>query len=98
MNLNKERTQKCYHSKQYKQVRNEYIQEHPLCEECLKEGKITGTHLEIHHKTPILEAPNDNEMMKLCCDKNNLITLCEYHHHLLHNETRGKSNKLMFFC
>lgn len=72
---------KCYNS--YRNIRDAYIIEHPLCEMCLEEGKTTPVS-EVHHKTPILTGKDDLEMLNLATDPDNLIGLCQYHHHLIH--------------
>ena len=58
-------------------VRNIYIKQHPLCEECLKENKYTKATL-VHHKIPV--AVDENKKY----DIENLKSLCEHHHQLIH--------------
>ena len=36
----------------WKRIRDKYASEHPLCEQCLKEGRYVKTE-EIHHKLPL---------------------------------------------
>lgn len=70
----------------YRDLRKAYIMEHPLCEDCLKEGKITAVQ-EVHHIKPILSGKDELEQLALATDPNNLISLCEYHHHLRHKKS-----------
>lgn len=80
-------TSKAYNCTQWKNLRQYYYTLHPLCEMCLKEDKITPT-TEIHHIRPISTADNDLDMKDLLLDQNNLMALCDYHHHQLHNKMR----------
>ena len=52
---------------EWRRVRNLYIKAHPLCEECLKEGRYTAAEL-VHHIKPINEggANTDENLMSLC--------------------------------
>ena len=38
----------------WKRIRDRYIQEHPLCELCQQEGRLTPAE-EVHHKKPLAE-------------------------------------------
>ena len=58
--------------------------EHPLCEACLQEGKVTPAD-EIHHIRPISTGDNELQMKDIAYDPYNLMALCEYHHHQIHN-------------
>ena len=80
---NKTIVSKIYNSKQWKYLRNSYLQEHPLCEDCLAVGQITPA-AEIHHVRPILTASTVGDMEALAFDPANLRSLCVYHHHLTH--------------
>lgn len=80
-----------YNTKMWKDLRSQYYQDHPLCELCLLEGKVTPAD-EIHHKKEILSGNSQEEMERLAYDYFNLQSLCEYHHHLIHNEKR-QNNK-----
>lgn len=55
----------------WRKRRNKYIKEHPLCEECLKEGKITVA-TEVHHIIPIKDGGTH--------DYDNLMSLCKSCH------------------
>ena len=76
---------KIYQTKNWKELRKAYFMEHPLCEECLKNGIIKPTE-EIHHKIPISTGNDDNEMKTLAFDSDNLMALCEECHHKVHKE------------
>lgn len=73
---NKE-TRDAYHSKEWTAVRNTYIAQHPLCEDCLSQGQyITAT--EVHHIKPLSEGGR-------LLDIHNLRSLC----HACHMRTHG---------
>lgn len=68
-------------------LRESYIMEHPLCEMCLEEGKTTPVE-EVHHKIPICTGKDELEQLTLAMDYNNLISLCKYHHYLIHHKCK----------
>lgn len=80
-----------YNNTQWRKVRQTYIQNHPLCEECLKEGKVyAGTvedPLQVHH----INSPFKDGVINytLLLDDNNLETICSYHHAMKHQEEKG---------
>jgi 5-methylcytosine-specific restriction protein A len=41
--------QKAYQNTKWRKMRDTYMHEHPLCEECLKQGKVTPAE-DIHHR------------------------------------------------
>lgn len=67
--------QQYYNSIYWKKLRLDYKLEHPLCEECLKEG-ITKPAEHIHHKKPFMTGTTDGERWTLLLDRNNLEALC----------------------
>ena len=67
-----------YHSKQWRSLRNYYIQMHPLCEVCKRKDIITSGEV-VDHIKPI-------NMGGHKIDVSNLQTMC----HSCHNSKRGK--------
>lgn len=65
-------TQRGYDSK-WRKARKGYLREHPLCVECMKEGKYVPATVVDHIK------PHKGDK-KLFWDKNNWQPLCERHH------------------
>lgn len=63
-------TKKRYGSK-WRKIRNRYINDNPLCEQCLKDGGFTKEQ-EVHHILPLRRWWNR--------DKSNLISLCKSCH------------------
>ena len=60
------------------QVRNTYIGEHPLCEDCLLSGKTTPAR-EVHHIVPL-------EFGGARLEFSNLVALCSKCHHKRHKD------------
>ena len=78
-NKSKEIYDNVYNTKTWRNLRKSYLMEHPLCEECLKQGKITPA-TDVHHKYEISNATNTLEMKDIGFDSNNLMALCEECH------------------
>lgn len=56
-----------------------YLARHPLCEQCLAEGRTTPAEA-VHHIIPVEEAPDK------ALDVSNLRALCARHHALVHHQ------------
>lgn len=61
----------------WKRIRDSYVQQHPLCELCQKDGRLTATE-EVHHKVPLSEGGTHA--------RDNLIALCKPCHARIHAE------------
>ena len=61
----------------WKRIRDSYVGQHPLCEVCLKEGRLVET-AEVHHKKPLAEGGTHA--------RENLIALCKTCHSKIHAE------------
>ena len=59
----------------WKRIRDRYAAAHPLCEDCLKEGRYTPTQ-EIHHILPLSRGGTH--------DESNLCALCRSCHNKRH--------------
>lgn len=77
------KSDKYYSSSLWTKLRNYYIVHHPLCEECLKNDKITPA-LHVHHITPFLRGKTNEERFELLLNENNLMSVCIDCHHKLH--------------
>ena len=90
--------QKLLNSKRWKQLRMAYLQEHPLCERCYREGieqrgkPYKRSAIDLHHKVPVESAHTIQEMEQLAYDLNNLEALCIPCHVKTHKEM-GKNKK-----
>lgn len=80
--------QKAYQSTAWRKLRESWIKMHPLCEECLLEGKVTPAE-DVHH----VRSPFKNGQInyQLLLDENNLTSLCKKHHAEIHNRQEGKT-------
>jgi 5-methylcytosine-specific restriction protein A len=82
----RELRQKYYNTTEWKKLRLLYLKEHPLCEECLNEGRVT-TAEDIHHKNSPFKNGECNKNLFL--DYNNLMALCKLCHNKKHNPNQG---------
>ena len=76
---------KYYGSVAWKQLRNWYITEHPLCERCLAKG-ISVPAEEVHHRKRFSEGTTMDERYELLLDPLNLQSLCRKCHMEIHKE------------
>ena len=61
----------------WKRIRDRHISQHPLCEQCEKEGRIVPA-AEVHHKVPISKGGTHA--------RENLMSLCRSCHNKIHHE------------
>jgi len=59
----------------WRKIRARYVKEHPLCERCLKEGRLVPVQI-VHHILPKAEGGSD--------DFGNLMSLCQGCHNKVH--------------
>ncbi len=77
-NYNKQVRSKDHNKKygrEWRRIRNQYATAHPLCEECLKQGRLTPME-EVHHKLPVNRGGTN--------DWDNLESVCHSCHEKLH--------------
>ena len=62
----------------WKRIRDRYMAEHPLCEECQKAGRLTPAE-EVHHIIPLSKGGTnkDSNLMSLCTRCHSSITARE---------------------
>ena len=65
-------------------LRNWYRTEHPLCEVCLKEGRVVPMK-DIHHLHVFRYGSTPERKWQLFLDPNNLCSLCREHHQKIHD-------------
>jgi len=75
---------KYYHNKLWRKLRDDYIGHHPLCERCLEYDRITPA-VDVHHIQPFLRGKDEKERWELLLNPNNLMALCKRCHLHLHN-------------
>lgn len=59
------------YGRKWRKIRNQFIKEHPLCQQCLKENRLK-TAEEVHHILPLKRGGTH--------DENNLMSLCKSCH------------------
>lgn len=62
------------------------MKQHPICEECLKKGKVTPAE-DIHHEKSPFRGGEVNYGLLL--DYDNLMSLCKECHAAIHNKQQG---------
>lgn len=78
--------QKAYRSTQWRKLRVTYLKQHPLCEECLKFGKVTPA-TSVHHIKSPFKGGETNQHLLL--DYDNLMSVCHECHAEIHNKDNG---------
>lgn len=81
--------QVAYQNTAWRKMRDCYIKEHPLCDECLKNGKITPAE-DVHHIRSPFKKGEINWALLL--DEDNLMSLCKTCHAEIHNKQLGHTN------
>ena len=76
---------------EWRKVRDRYIMEHPLCEECLKQGRLTPAS-ECHHVRPLFDGGTSDfdNLMSLCKNCHSAVTLAA------NNKNRSKELAVHF--
>ncbi len=74
-----------YNTSIWKELRIEYLKEHPTCERCLKNDKITLA-IDVHHIIPISAGKTKKDKQIIGFDWNNLMALCKDCHKEIHKE------------
>ena len=82
-----ERAPQTYHryNSCWKRIRKLYIKEHPLCELCKKEGRLTPVQ-EVHHIVPLSSGGSHSQ--------DNLMSLCKSCHSRLTAKEGGRWSSL----
>ena len=75
--------QQAYQNTQWRKAREQYLRLNPLCEECLKQGKVTPAS-SVHHKESPFKTGEINYSLLL--DFNNLEAICESCHGQIHSK------------
>jgi len=70
---------KYYHNPTWKRLREWYIVNHPLCEDCLFEGRSVPAE-EVHHKVPFSTGKTEEERIALLTSYDNVVSLCRKCH------------------
>lgn len=81
--------QKIYNTSTWQKLRQNYLSQHPLCEECLKKGIIRSAK-DIHHIISFMSTDDMCEREILAFDSSNLQALCRTCHCEKHNKKGSK--------
>ncbi len=86
--------QELYGSKRWKECREYMKMKYPLCQDCLKAGKITPME-EVHHiKSPFVKGISEEEKYRRAYDESNLVCLCKECHIKRHHPELTIQEKL----
>ncbi len=75
-----------YNNTAWRKLRNSYLKLHPLCENCLKEGKVVPAE-DVHHKRSPFQKGEIN--WTLLMEPENLQSLCKECHGKEHAKEQG---------
>ena len=75
-----------YNNSTWRNLRNTYMRNHPICEDCLAKGKVTPAE-DIHHKVSPFK--NGEINYNLLLDYDNLVALCKNCHGIRHAKEQG---------
>ena len=78
--------QKAYNNTNWKKVRDAYMKQNPLCEECLKQGKVTPATSVHHLKSPFSKGEINYTLL---LEYENLMAICHECHGKLHAQEQG---------
>ena len=78
----KKERQDIYNTQQWRDLRLIKLEQNPLCEECLLEGKVVVA-TEVHHKNSFMKY-YDNQRIEKAFDIENLESLCRQCHQNKH--------------
>ncbi len=82
--LDRKKRQRIYQNPLWKRLRDAHLREHPLCEVCELEGKITLAE-HAHHLHSFTEGRNEMEQKTLAFDPRNLASVCPLCHWEIHH-------------
>lgn len=78
--------QQAYQNTAWRKLRDTYMHQHPICQECLKQGKITPA-TDVHHiKSPFQHGEINYNLL---LDYDNLMALCKDCHGNIHAAQQG---------
>ena len=87
---NRKLRQSFYNTTEWRKLRETYISQHPICEECLNNGKVTAAE-DIHHRISPFKNGEGNKALFL--DYNNLMSLCKQCHNMIHSKQNNPNYK-----
>jgi len=82
--IKREERNEVYTSTRWRKLRLSYLQQHPLCELCLKEDKVVPS-VDVHHITSFMSTTDHLKRIYLAYNPDNLMSLCKECHQKVHN-------------
>ena len=79
-----------YQDRRWKKLRDWFKLHHPLCEDCLINGRSVPAD-EVHHIRPFSSGATEDEKIALLLDPTNLICLCRTCHLKRHGYLKNRS-------
>lgn len=80
-----------YQNKAWKRLRQWFMRNHLICEDCMFEGRSVPAE-NCHHKVPFSWFVDDKDRMNALLDDENLVALCEECHHKRHKQLKRPFN------
>ena len=77
-----------YNTARWRELRVLKLQRNPLCEICLKSGRVTPAD-DIHHVISFMSTHDPIQRKFLAFDFNNLMSLCDRCHQEIHNRAKN---------
>ena len=74
---------KYYQNKRWKKLRDWYMSLHPICADCMFEGRSVPA-TELHHIIPFSTGKTEEEKMDLLLSPDNIVALCSECHDKRH--------------
>lgn len=83
--IKREERNEVYTSTRWRKLRLSYLQQHPLCELCLKEDKVVPA-VDVHHIISFMTTNDPLKRKWLAFDSSNLMSLCKECRQKIHNK------------
>lgn len=77
-------------SREWKELRTQVIREHPICQLCEAQGRVTASRC-VHHIQPVESGRTEAECTELCFRRSNCQALCYQCHADIHKAERSHS-------
>lgn len=74
-----------YNTSRWRELRLVKLMRNPLCEMCLKDGRVTPTE-DVHHIVSFMSVYDHQQRLTLAFDFDNLMSLCKKCHQKVHNQ------------
>ena len=81
-------------SREWRELRTQVIREHPICQRCEQEGRVTASRC-VHHIVPVESARTETEAFRLAFRRSNCMALCFECHAAIHKAERSHSKEVV---